>query len=125
MFQKKNVVLSPLLLAEFSVKLKKGVDISEELKRLSAEELRAARDYFENLIQTFGKNRDGRMITRQETRANFEPIPNYYYKQDCREPLEACINETCLSSNPQCFSRKMMDQIEMLLEQLKPYYKRQ
>ena len=57
-------------------------------------------------------------LTREEIKSNYKPIPDYYYSYDCRESLDSCYNEACLASNPNCFSRKVKEQIKITLDLL-------
>ena len=88
---------------------------------LSAPQLQDLRDFLESQILHLASLRDQGQLSLAEIKGRLEPVPNYYYKQDCREPLEACLNETCLASNPICFSNKMKSQIQVILMILQGY----
>ncbi len=98
-----------------------GKDIEELLKTFSAPQLQELRTFLLDEVVYLSREMDESPKTISEVKALFEPIPNYYYRQDCREPLEACYNETCFASNPGCFSRKMFAQIAVLLKLLRSY----
>jgi len=110
--QKTNILLS--ILANTTLD---NTDVS----KLSAPQLQDLRDFLEQQIHHFSALQDETPLTFENIKNQLEPIPNYYHKQDCREPLEACYNETCLASNPTCFSKKMRSQIGVLIETLNKY----
>ncbi|HQV30288.1 MAG TPA: hypothetical protein PKV71_00345 [Calditrichia bacterium] len=105
---------------EILMALLHGGNFQEHLKKLSAPQLQDLRNFLEKQLIHLSAKADGEQLTLTDIKGHLEPIPNYYYKQDCREPMDACFNETCLASNPSCFSRKMNGQIEVLLNLLKP-----
>ncbi len=88
---------------------------------LSAAQLQDLRDFLEAQTMHLSGLREDGHLTLTDIKSRMEPVPNYYYKQDCREPLEACLNETCLASNPICFSNKMKMQIQVVLSILESY----
>ncbi len=102
-----------------------GDDISDMLKTFSAPQLQQLRTFLLDEVVYLSREMDETPRTISTIKEMFEPIPNYYYRQDCREPLEACYNETCLASNPGCFSRKMQGQIDVLLKLLQGYLQNQ
>lgn len=110
--QKTNILLS--ILANTTLD---NTDVS----KLSAPQLQDLRNFLEQQIRHFSAVQDETALTFEDIKNQLEPIPNYYHKQDCREPLEACYNETCLASNPTCFSKKMRAQINVLIEMLNKY----
>ncbi len=86
------------------------------------EELKLLRNFLEQEIIFLSTQRDSTPITLAEIKTHLEPATTYYYQQDCREPVSACINETCYTSNPACFSKKMVGQLEVLIKLLQPYF---
>ena len=110
--QKTNILLSFLANAT--------VD-STDISNLSAPQMQDLRNFLEQQIRHFSALQDEKGLMLEDIKNQLEPIPNYYHKQDCREPLEACYNETCLASNPTCFSKKMRSQIRVLVEILNKY----
>ncbi len=115
----KNIKL--FLFGKILLKIQDEEDIFSLLSGLNAEEMKEVRDFLEEELIYLSQLRDKTPIQTSEIKSSYEPIPNYYYKQNCREPLESCINETCLYANPQCFNNKMKLQIEVLVRLLKPY----
>ncbi|RMF60388.1 MAG: hypothetical protein D6748_04195 [Calditrichaeota bacterium] len=107
--------------AIFLMQLIRGGDLGSIIDPLNAHQLQELRNFLEDQIIYLSNKRDLNPLTLAEIKTNLEPIPNYYWAQDCREPLEACFNETCLTSNSQCFSKKMKQQINALIKILKPY----
>jgi hypothetical protein len=107
---------------EILLKLLNGEDGVEEIyPKLSAFQMQDLRNFLENQILHFSARQDENPLTLAELKSRLEPIPNYYYKQDCREPLDSCYNETCIASYPGCFSKKMKTQFDIILELLKQY----
>ena len=98
-------------------------DYKTLLKKMKSTEVRAARDFLIDQVISCSEKNDAPVPTREAIQKGFEPIPNYFYKQDCREPLESCFNETCLTSNPGCFSKKVQAQIDVVVRQLQPLLK--
>jgi hypothetical protein len=88
---------------------------------LSAPQLRDLRDLLQAQVRLLsGRQAKTVALTDEAIRGRFEPIPNYFHKHFCLEPLDACYNETCLTSNPGCFSTKMKEQIAILITLLRP-----
>lgn len=106
--------------SEMLLHLLRGEMLDKDLKKLSAPQLQDLRNFLENQIKHLSEDSEGGGYSLTDIKNHLEPIPNYYYKQDCREPLEACFNETCLASNPSCFSNKMRGQVGEILTLLKP-----
>ena len=90
-------------------------------QQLTAPQMQDLRNYLEQQIVHFSALRDEEPLTVATIKAKLEPVPNYYHNQYCREPLEACINETCMASNPSCFSNKMKTQLKVTLAILRTY----
>ncbi|MGH1364027.1 MAG: hypothetical protein ACRBF0_10755 [Calditrichia bacterium] len=107
--------------AKLSNSLLLGENTSHYTKGLSAVEMQQLRDYFEQQILYYSSKQDRKKLVIQDLKEAIGPVPNYYHKQDCREPIEACLNETCIASYPPCFSRKMEGQINALAKILRPY----
>ncbi len=108
--------------AEVVLKLLQGHTAIEDIyPRLNAFQMQDLRDYLEQQVVHFSALRDETPLTLAEIKSKLEPIPNYYYKQDCREPMDACFNETCIASYPGCFSNKMKTQLKVILEMLREY----
>ncbi len=108
--------------AEVVLKLLQDHTAIEDIyPRLNAFQMQDLRDYLEQQVVHFSALRDETPLTLAEIKSKLEPIPNYYYKQDCREPMDACFNETCIASYPGCFSNKMKTQLKVILEMLREY----
>lgn len=95
--------------------------LSEEYKQLSAPQMQELRSFLEKQVMHFSALKDAEPLTLEAIKNRLEPIPNYYHNQDCREPLEACFNETCLASYPTCFKNKMNGQLSVILGLLENY----
>ena len=125
MNSKGETSLSSIRLSMILIKIQNGESLDPVFSESSAEEMKEIRNFLESEIIYLSRLRDEKTISLSEIKSNFEPAPNYYYKQDCREPLESCLNETCLASNPVCFSRKMRMHIDVLTKILTPYLEKQ
>jgi len=90
-------------------------------KNLSALQMQQLRDFLENEVLFLSSLKDERPLKLEEIKDHYEPIPNYFRHQGCFEPMDACYNETCTTSNPGCFSKKMRGQIAVTLKLLKRY----
>ena len=88
---------------------------------LNVHQMQDLRNFLLEEIVFLSQKADKTPLTAAAIKEKFEPIPNYYYRQDCREPLDSCFNETCLMSNPRCFSNKMKEQLAVLMKLLKDY----
>lgn len=114
--------LSVIKKTEILLKFINGDGNIEELyANLSAFQMQDLRNFLEHQILHFSAQQDNNPLTLAEIKSRLEPIPNYYYKQDCREPLDACYNETCIASYPSCFSKKMKTQLKIIVEMLREY----
>ncbi len=117
--------ISIMKLGEILLKIQNGEELDTILSDLSAFEMKEVRNFLEQELQYLSSFRDSAAMKLSEIKSNYEPVASYYYRQDCREPLEACLNETCLTSNPVCFSRKMKSQMQVLIKILTPYLEKQ
>jgi hypothetical protein len=90
-------------------------------KNLSALQMQQLRDFLENEVLFLSSLKDKKPLELAKIRDHYELIPNYFRLQGCFEPLDACYNETCRTSNPGCFSKKMLGQISATLVILKKY----
>ena len=120
MTKKLNRNLSLLAKSEFLIKLLKNEDYQELISELTVFQIKELRDFLESeLFYLVSANKGSLNLKR--IKSKYPSIHDYYYSYDCREELDSCYNETCLASNPNCFSRKMREQIEVLLSQLNQY----
>jgi len=106
--------LSVIKKAELLLRILNKENLEKILEQFTPGQLQEIRNYLESQVLLLTDSD----FTITDIKSHFEPIPNYYYRQDCREPLEACFNETCMANNPQCFSNKMRGQINVLLSML-------
>jgi len=125
MLKKQQRKIGLLNRAKIMERIVLGQDVEELIKSFSAPQLQELRSFLLDEVVYLSREMDDTPRTVSAIKEMFEPIPNYYYRQDCREPLEACYNETCLASNPGCFSRKMHGQINVLLKLLNQYLQNQ
>lgn len=120
MDEKANHRFGILQRAEFLIKFIKYGSQEELLVGLSASQLQELRNFLENEL-LYLTSMNGRSLSRDRVKSKYPSVHDYYYRYDCRETLDSCYNETCLGLNPNCFSRKMREQIKVLLELLGPY----
>ncbi len=107
--------------AEILVLLSRDLGIDKVLANMNARQLLEVRTFLEREITYLADKSDHKVLNPGDLKSKYEPIPNYYYRQDCREPLESCYNETCISADPDCFGRKMYGQIMVLSTMFKQY----
>jgi hypothetical protein len=107
--------------AQILLKLMSKEEIESFYSELSAIQLKDLRNFFEEEVCHLSSINDTSPLSRENLKAKYEPVDRYYTRQDCREPMEACTSETCYTSNPICFSRKMETHINILTEILKTY----
>lgn len=105
---------------ELMLKLIRNEDCEEIISKLTVVQLKELRDFLENQL-LFLASLSNDSLSINTIKSKYPSIHDYYYTYDCREELDSCYNETCFASNPNCFSRKMREQIDVLLRQLKKY----
>ncbi len=121
MLKEAKLTLPIIKRSQIILKLWQKEDITATYKEFTAEEMKELRDFLEKEILYFSNRGDETPVSLAEIKSHFVPVTNFYYNEGCKEPLEACLNETCLYSNPGCFSRKMKSQIEVLVDLMSPY----
>ncbi len=114
--------LSVIKRAQILLTLIKNHSTVLPIQDFTPEELKLLRNFLEQEIIFLSARNNGTPMTLAEIKTHLEPATTYYYQQDCREPVSACINETCYTSNPACFSKKMIGQLEVLIQLLQPYF---
>ena len=103
---------------ELMMRLIRNEDCEEIISKLTVVQLRELRNFLENeLLFLASLHNDSLSINK--IKSKYPSIHDYYYTYDCREELDSCYNESCFPSNPNCFSRKMREQIDVLISQLK------
>ena len=103
---------------ELMMKLIRNEDCEEIISKLTVVQLKELRNFLENeLLFLASLHNDSLSINK--IKSKYPSIHDYYYTYDCREELDSCYNESCFPSNPNCFSRKMREQIDVLISQLK------
>lgn len=83
-----------------------------------ANQMQELRDFLMIQLKNYKENILQQPFEEKKVKEKMIPIQTYYQSMDCREPLDACFSETCLGSNPACFSNKMKGQIEVILNEL-------
>jgi hypothetical protein len=81
-------------------------------------QMQELRDFLMMQLKNVHMHKGNASFDEEEIRKKMVPIQTYFQSMDCREPIDACFSETCLGSNPACFSNKMKGQIEVILEEL-------
>ena len=117
MIKKSKKNFSLLQRAEFLVTLINSQNSEEFISKLNASELQSLRDFLEDEV-LFMAPHHGLQLTKEQIKSSYPSVHDYYYSYDCRESLDSCYNEACLASNPNCFSRKMREQIKTTLDWL-------
>ena len=107
---------------EILLLIKNQENLDNYISGLSPEDTQKLRNFLEEELKYLAKLKDDQSYILTKIKSNYEPIANYYYKQDCKEQLEACTNETCYNSNPACFKNKIYRQIEVLRGLLEPFF---
>ncbi len=120
MDKKLNKRFHLLCRAEFLIKLINNENVDALMSDLTAFQLKELRSFLENEL-LYLSSLNGNSLNRDRIKSKYPSIHDYYYSYDCREELDSCYNETCLLSNPNCFGRKMREQINVLKELLTPY----
>ncbi len=114
--------ISPLTKTLVMIRLIESPETLPELfKNLTAPQMQDLRNYLIDQIIYISGLMGEVPLSKAEILSQMEPVPNYYHKQYCREPLDACINESCMASNPSCFSKKMRTQIDVLVNIILSY----
>lgn len=106
---------------EAMMKIIDAEDLETFFSHLSALQMRDLRNFLENqLIYLTMLNKEP-VIGQSIIRAKYEPAGEYFRRQNCGEPLESCLDESCHPNNPVCFGMKISLQIRVLRDLLKPY----
>ena len=92
------------------------LDIIEFMKEISTAKLLGLREFLYLQIKDLGEKFLKKNITKQMMQKRMTPVSKYYHSQECREPLEACTNDTCYELYGACFTKKLFGQIGVLYE---------
>ena len=103
------------------LKIKDEESLDQYFSRLSAIQLKDLRDFLEEEVVYLTKIHNNGGISKTKIKNEYESVDAYFHRQDCREPYESCANETCYTTNPICFGRKMESHIEKLIKLIKSY----
>jgi hypothetical protein len=118
--QKNQKKLSPLERTQILMHILQHKDPEQIFIRLSATQMKDLRDFLENEI-VYVSSSQGSPVKKNELKDTYPVTSEYYRKQDCHEPLESCLDETCYRANPVCFSLKMKTHIAILLDKIQVY----
>jgi hypothetical protein len=115
--------LNTLQKAKILKQILDGQKIDHYFHEFSAPQMKDLRDFLENQILDLSKRSDENPLERQEIKGKYQPTPEYYHQQDCNEPLDSCLDETCYKANPVCFGLKMSAHMNILVNLIEDYVK--
>jgi hypothetical protein len=102
-----------------------GKPIDQYFDDFSALQMLCLRDFLEKELQYVSQLQDKNPLELESIKSRYARASEYYRNQDCHEPLESCLDESCYMANPICFSMKMSTHIQVLQEILGPYLKKE
>ena len=114
-------ILSIFQRSEALMKIIDAEELETLFSHLSALQMRDLRNFLENQLVYLATLNKESVMGQSIIRAKYEPAGEYFRRQNCGEPLESCLDESCHPNNPVCFSMKMSLQIKVLQDLLKPY----
>ena len=117
--------LSTIQKAKILKEIIDGKPIDQYFHDFTALQMKCLRDFLENEIQYVSQLQDKKPLDIEGIKSRYVRASEYYRNQDCHEPLESCLDETCYKTNPICFSMKMSTHIEVLQGMLRPYLKKE
>jgi hypothetical protein len=117
--------LSTIQKAKILKEIIDGKSIDQYFHDFTALQMKSLRDFLEKEVQYLSHLRDKNPLDIASIKARYVRASEYYRNQDCHEPLESCLDESCYLTNPICFSLKMATYIRVLQEILKPYMKKE
>ena len=117
--------LSTIQKAKILKEIIDGKPIDQYFNDFSALQMKSLRDFMEKEIQYVSQLQDKDPLDLKSIKARYMRASEYYRKQDCHEPIESCLDESCYTANPICFSMKMSTHIQLLQEILEPYLKKE
>ncbi|GAB4173030.1 MAG: hypothetical protein Kow00108_07810 [Calditrichia bacterium] len=86
--------------------------------KLKAPQFQELRNFLLLQLKNYSTKISQEPFDEEKIKKKMVPVQTYFQSMDCREPLDACFSETCLGSNPACFSNKMRGQIDVILKEL-------
>ncbi len=113
--------LSLLQRSQILMNILQKKDLELFYTQLTAMQMKDLRDFLEDEIIYMSSLKDSRPLEKNEIKSAYPQTSDYYRQQDCHEPLESCLDETCYRTNPVCFSLKMKTHITILLEKIQQY----
>jgi len=125
MREKEAQKLSPVQRALILKEIIEGNSISPYFHDFSSSQMKDLRNFLEREIQYVSQLQDDQPLSLVEIKSHYLNISEYYRTQDCHEPIESCLDESCYQSNPVCFGLKMAAHIEILQELLRPYLRKE
>jgi hypothetical protein len=117
--------LSTIQKAKILKEIIDGKPIDQHFHDFSALQMKNLRDFLEKELIYVSNLQDKNPLDIESIKSRYVKASEYYRNQDCSEPLESCLDESCYTSNPICFSMKMSSHILVLQENLIPYLKKE
>ena len=117
--------LSTIQKAKILKEIIDGKPIDQYFHDFSALQMRSLRDFLEKELQYVSQLQDKNPLDIESIKARYIRASEYFRNQDCHEPLESCLDESCYTTDPICFSMKMSTHIQVLQEILEPYLKKE
>ncbi|NOQ96773.1 MAG: hypothetical protein GQ561_01280 [Calditrichae bacterium] len=117
--------LSTIQKAKILKEIIDGKPIDQFFHDFSASQMKCLRDFLEKELQYISNLQDKNPLDIKSIKSRYVRASEYYRNQDCHEPLESCLDESCYTTNPICFSMKMSSHILVLQEILRPYLKKE
>jgi hypothetical protein len=114
-------MLSIFQRSEAMMKIIDAEELETFFSHLSALQMKNLRNFLENQLIYLATMKKEPVMGQSIIRAKYEPAGEYFRRQNCGEPLESCLDESCHPNNPVCFSLKMSLQIKVLQDLLKTY----
>ena len=97
--------------------------IDHYFHEFSAPQMRELRDFLENQVIDLSSRTDQNPMDRSGVKEKYQPTTEYYHQQDCNEPLDSCLDESCYKANPVCFGLKMSTHVIILVNLIESYAK--
>ena len=92
------------------------LSIIEFMKEISIANLLGLREFLYLQAKDLAEKIINKNITKQALQKKMTPVTKYFHSQDCREPLDSCVNDTCYELDPPCFTKKLFGQIGTIYE---------
>ena len=115
--------LMTLQKAKILTQILKGQSIEHYFHELSASQMLELRNFLEREVMDLSSRTGQETLDITAIKGKYKPAAEYYRQQDCNEPLESCLDETCYTANPVCFGQKMTGHLTVLVNLIEHYLK--